>query len=117
MGVLRGRAPRPPGYSTLVADIRIGYAVGESFDWDPPKSDRNLRERGFGFDYAARVFAGRVVLVADKRRDYGEERIRAIGEIDGRVFVVVFTIRGSVLWIISAWKASGKDLRLWQNRA
>ena len=114
---MRGRGPRPPGYSTLVADTMMGYTVGESFDWDPPKSDKNLRERGFGFDYAARVFAGRVVLVADKRRDYGEERIRAIGAIDGRAFVGVFTIRGCVLWIISAWNASGKDLRLWQNRA
>ena len=95
----------------------MGYSVGETFDWDPPKSEKTRLERGFGFDYAVRVFAGRVVLVADRRRDYGEERIRAIGEIDGRVFGVVYTNRGSVRWITSAWKASGKDLRLWQDRA
>jgi uncharacterized DUF497 family protein len=53
----------------------------------------------------------------DRRRDYGEERVRAIGEIDGRIFVVICTDRSKVRWIISAWKASGKDLRQWQNRA
>jgi uncharacterized DUF497 family protein len=74
------------------------------------------RHRGFGFDYAARIFAGPTVEAMDQRRDYGEERIRAIGEIDGRAFVVIYTDRSKVRWIISAWKASGRDLRQWQNR-
>jgi uncharacterized DUF497 family protein len=86
------------------------------FDWDPGKHEKTRRERGFGFDYAARIFAGRVVEIVDRRRDYGEERIRAIGEIDGRVCVVIYTGRGMVRWIISAWKASGKDLKTWRNR-
>ena len=80
------------------------------------RHDRTRRERGFGFDYAARVFAGPTAEAIDRRRDYGEERIRAIGEIDGRVYVVIYTDRGGVRWIISAWKASGKDLRIWQSR-
>jgi uncharacterized DUF497 family protein len=83
------------------------------FGWDPAKSERTRRERGFGFDYAARIFAGPTVEVVDRRRDYGEARIRAIGEIDGRVYVVVYTDRPSLRWIISAWKASGKDVRTW----
>lgn len=87
------------------------------FAWDTAKSERNRRERGFGFDYAARIFAGPTIDVVDRRRDYGEERLRAIGEIDGRTFVVVYTDRGRVRWIISAWKASGKELRLWRNHA
>jgi uncharacterized DUF497 family protein len=85
------------------------------FDWDPAKHERTRRDRGFGFDYAARIFAGPTVEAIDRRRDYGEERVRAIGEIDGRVFVVVYTDRARVRWIISAWKASGKDLRQWRN--
>ena len=87
----------------------------QEFDWDPNKSDRNRRERGFGFDYAARIFLGGTVELIDRRVDYGEKRVRAIGQIDGRVFVVIYTDRGPVRWIISAWKASGKDLRLWQD--
>jgi uncharacterized protein len=86
------------------------------FDWNPAKNEKTRRERGFGFDYAVRMFAGPTVEAIDRRRGYGEERVRAIGEIDGRVFVLIYTDRLKVRWIISAWKASGKDLRRWQNR-
>ena len=85
------------------------------FGWDPAKSEKTRQERGFGFDYAARIFAGPTVEAIDRRRDYGEERIRAIGEIDGRIHVIVYTDRPGVRWIISAWKASGRDVRMWQS--
>jgi uncharacterized DUF497 family protein len=86
------------------------------FDWDPAKHERTRRDRGFGFDYAARIFLGPTVEAVDRRsRGYGDECVRAIGEIDGRVFVVVYTHRATVRWIISAWKASGKDLKQWRN--
>ena len=86
------------------------------FDWNPAKNEKTRRERGFGFDHAIRIFAGPTIEAIDRRRDYGEERIRAIGEVDGRAYVVVYTDRRRVRWIISAWKASGKDLKWWQNR-
>ncbi len=90
---------------------------GMQFDWDPAKHEKMRRERGFGFDYVARIFAGQTVEIIDLRRNYGEERIRAIGEVEGRVYVVIYTDSPGVRWIISAWKASGKDLRTWQSRA
>jgi len=86
------------------------------FDWDPEKHKKTGQERGFGFDYVTRIFSGPIVEVVDRRRDYGEDRMRAIGQIDGRVYVVIYTDRGQVRWIISAWKASGKDLRAWRER-
>jgi uncharacterized DUF497 family protein len=52
----------------------------------------------------------------DLRRDDAEARIGAIGEIGGRAFTVIYTDRSKIRRIISAWKASGKDLRQWQNR-
>ncbi|HTB47167.1 MAG TPA: BrnT family toxin [Acetobacteraceae bacterium] len=82
----------------------------------PCEARGTRRERGFGFDHAARVFAGRTIEAADIRRDYGEDRVRAIGEIDGRVYVVIYTDRPGVRWIISAWQASGRDRRLWHSR-
>jgi uncharacterized DUF497 family protein len=86
------------------------------FSWDPEKSAWTRGERGFGFDYTVRIFAGPTIEAIDGRRDYGEERIRAIGEIDGRTYVVIYTYRSGVRWIISAWKASGKDRRAWQSK-
>ena len=83
------------------------------FDWHDAKHDRNLRERGFGFDFAALIFEGRVLSQADDRQDYGEVRVRTIGEVDGIVLVVVYTDRDDVRWIISARKANRKERALW----
>lgn len=87
------------------------------FDWDDAKSARCLVERGFGFDHAIRIFAGPVLERIDRRRDYGELRIQAIGKIDGYPFFVCFTDRIAdgvpVRWIISARRAHEKELRQW----
>ena len=42
------------------------------------------------------------IIARDRRRDYGEVRYRLLGMIDGRVYVVVYTTRGSTIRIISA---------------
>ena len=81
------------------------------FDWHDAKHDPN--QRGFGFDVAARIFAGRVLLRVDDRRDYGEVRVKVIGEAAGVVLVVIFTDRGDVRWIISARRASMRERALW----
>jgi hypothetical protein len=83
------------------------------FGWHDSKHEWNLRERGFGFDFAALIFAGRVLKQVDNRRDYGEVRIKAIGEAEGVVLVVVFTDRGGLRWIISARRANRKERALW----
>ena len=85
------------------------------FDFDSIKSDKNLTERGFDFAYATRVFEGRVVSFVDDRHDYGEVRMVAIGEIDSRVFKVVYTDREDVRRIISAHHASRQEVRKWQQ--
>lgn len=60
--------------------------------FDPPKSEKNERERGFSFIFAARIFLGDVWERVDRRRDYGEERIEAFGYIEGSAYIVVYTI-------------------------
>lgn len=79
------------------------------FEWDYAKSNRNLTQRGFDFEYAARTFEGDVLEWEDTRRDYGEPRIVAIGEIDEEVYVVVYTPRGEVRRTISARPASRRE--------
>ncbi|HEY5795423.1 MAG TPA: BrnT family toxin [Bosea sp. (in: a-proteobacteria)] len=59
------------------------------FEWDETKSEPNLAERGFGFDFAALMFEGPTLDKVDDRFDYGETRIKAIGEVDGRVLAVI----------------------------
>ena len=87
------------------------------FDWTPAKHERTLAERGFGFDFAARIFeSDDVIEVVDARRDYGEVRVQAIGEVDGLVLFVVYTDRGDTRWIISARKADRKERKRWRER-
>ena len=87
-------------------DDMVGFA------WDEAKSERCLRERGFSFAFVIPAFADpdRRVEV-DDRWNYGETRYRLYGRIAGRLFVVVYTLRGSVTWIISARKANARERR------
>lgn len=83
------------------------------FGWHDAKHEKNLAERGFGFDFAAQIFLGRVLTQTDDREDYGEVRVKAIGEVDGIVLVVIYTDRDDVRWIISARLANRKERALW----
>jgi len=84
------------------------------FEWDEAKHARTLRERGIGFDDAALVFDGRVLIWEDTRRDYGEDRFRAVGETAGDILHVAFTWRGDVIRIISVRRANRKETELWR---
>ncbi len=85
------------------------------FDWDSPKHELNQFKRGFGFDIASLIVEGSTIEWPDDRQDYGEGRIRAIGEANGKVLHVVFTDRGDVRRIISARLANRKERLRWRN--
>ena len=87
------------------------------FAWDELKSERNYLSRGFGFDFAALIFSGLVIEALDIRKDYGEMRVRAIGQVQDFVLVVVYTDRGDTRRIISARLANKKERTLWQSFA
>ena len=63
------------------------------FGWDARKSDRNLRARGFDFEFATQVFEGPTLERPDTRRDYGGRRVVAIGRADGITLTLVYTDR------------------------
>lgn len=80
------------------------------FEWDESKRKSNLSKHGIDFVDACRIFAGPLVERDDDRKDYGESRIAALGEVEGIVVYVVYTWRGDVCRLISARKA-GTDER------
>jgi len=63
------------------------------FSWDQSKSARNLRDRGFDFEFATLIFEGPTLEREDTRRDYGERRVAAIGVAEGIPLTVVYTDR------------------------
>ena len=52
----------------------------------------------------------------DNRSDYGEVRYITLARIEKRVYVLVFTLRGSVIRLISARKANTKEVKRYDNR-
>jgi uncharacterized protein len=75
------------------------------FEWDERKRRANLRKHGIDFDEAQRMFHTEIVEREDERRDYGEKRVVAYGEVNGVVLCVIYTWRGGVRQIISARRA------------
>ena len=102
---------RPAGIEALDNHRPLAYKPKMEFEWDDAKSNDCFERRGFDFAHAFRAFFDPQRIVArDRRRDYGEDRYRLTGAIDGRVYVVVYTVRGSIVRIISARKANPKEV-------
>jgi uncharacterized DUF497 family protein len=78
------------------------------FEWDEEKRLRNIVAHGVDFREAALVFRMPTLEAEDRRGRYGEVRIRALGHVDESYFLVVYTRRGEVRRIISAWRV-GED--------
>ena len=84
------------------------------FNWDAPKSSRNLRERGFDFEFATQIFGAPTLERVDSRRDYGERRMIALGKAQDIALTVVYTDRAEVggeidRRIISARKSGRRE--------
>jgi len=87
------------------------------FEWDEAKSEACANARRFNFDYAAFAFSDpNRIVKPDTRHDYGEERFELMGLIEGRLYVVVYTVRGSLVRIISARKANQREIKHYENR-
>ena len=81
----------------------MAYGLAVEFEWDEARNSVCFERRGFDFAHAVRAFLDpRRIVAQDRRRDYGEDRYRLVGTVDGRVHVVVYTVRGSAVRIISA---------------
>jgi len=80
------------------------------FEWDTDKAEQNIVKHGVPFEYATRVFLDSHYLdVEDERREYKEKRRIVLGMIEGRLFVVEYTLRGALVRLISARKANDRE--------
>jgi uncharacterized protein len=86
------------------------------FEWDERKREGNLRHHKVDFVDVLSIFDGATLEIVDDRSNYGETRIRCLGEIEGRVYVVVYTWRGVNRRIISARKANARERRIYYAR-
>lgn len=86
-------------------------------EFDPVKSERNARERGLPFDLVVGFDFDSAWIVKDSRHEYGELRYRAVGQVDDLVVVVVFTMRGDVVRVISLRLANRKERLIYERQS
>ena len=90
--------------------MKLGY--------DPSKNAWNIQERGLTFEDVALLDWTTAAIRQDKRKDYGEDRFQALIEgTDGKPYVVVFTMRGEVFWIISFRRAHDRERKSYDTEA
>ena len=85
-----------------------------AFQWDAAKRSANLAKHGIDFGDAVQIFEGPVLEKIDRRRDYGEDRIAAIGVAMGLELYVVYTVRGGERRIISARRANRHERKAYR---
>ena len=84
--------------------------------YDPAKYARNITEREIPFELAREMAWDSAVIDEDTRKDYGERRFLATGEINGRLHVLVFTPRGDTVHVISLRKANPREQRKYAKK-
>ena len=85
--------------------------------FDPAKSERNLATRGISFEQASEFEWASALIVEDLRRPYGEQRFQALGLIDSRLHMLVFTSRARKAHVISLRKANRREVERYEAQA
>jgi hypothetical protein len=83
--------------------------------FDPAKNARNIEMRGLSFERAADLDWDFVLVFPDERIDYGEQRVIALGHLDGRLHVLVFVETETGIRIISFRKANLRERRTYEQ--
>jgi uncharacterized DUF497 family protein len=77
--------------------------------YDPVKNARNIAERGLSFNRVADFDFDTAKLWQDTRRAYPENRFVAIGYLDDRLHVLVFSETEQGIRVISFRKANARE--------
>jgi uncharacterized protein len=85
--------------------------------FDASKNERNIALRGISFELAMAFEWDGALIVEDVRRDYGESRFQALGRIDGRLHMLVFTPRKGKTHVISLRKANEREVKRYEAQA
>ena len=85
------------------------------YEWDEGKRVANLARHGVDFMAVEDFEWDTAVETIDDRFDYGEERWIALGMIHDRLHVLVYTLRVTVIRIISLRKANARERKFYES--
>ena len=88
----------------------------KNYQWDPAKATANVKKHGVEFADAVGVYDDPGAITIDDPEAEGEQRFLSIGlDVLGRLIVVAFTYRGDDLRLISARKATRKEISIYEK--
>lgn len=85
-------------------------------EWDEGKNRLNLEKHGIALSDAEHVFEKPLLIRLDERKDYGEPRWIALGDLNGTVVALVFTRRENSVRVISMRKGNKHERQIYQDR-
>lgn len=84
------------------------------YEWDEQKRLFNIDKHGMDFTDAVQVFDGRPQFTYRSSR-YDEERFATVAELEGEIWVVVWTLRKNKKRIISTYRADNAEIKKYRN--
>ena len=80
------------------------------FGWDESKRQAVLADRNIDFADMTLAFDGRLRITVNSPRNNEDRRV-SIANINGRFHAVIWMLRGSRVWIITARRALAREER------
>lgn len=86
------------------------------YEWDEGKREANLIKHGVDFQAASDFIWENAIVAQDSRQDYQEHRYTALGLIDDRLHLLVFTVCNNAIRIIGLRKANKREVIKYEKK-
>lgn len=87
-----------------------------TIEYDSHKNQKNINKHGIDFQEARQFDWLNALIEEDDRSCYGETRYIALGHINKRLYVLVYTLRLDAIRIISLRKANGRERKQYEQQ-
>jgi len=95
------------------------YPIPEviGFDWDEGNRDKNLLAHNVSYGECEQLFFNEpVIILTDPKHSQVEPRYAAFGRTDeGRLLIIIFTMRGQLIRVISARDMNRKEKTFYEK--
>lgn len=82
------------------------------FEFDPAKDEANRFKHGLRLEFGMRVFGhDDHIVIASNRPIDGEDRLKAVGLVDGKLYTVIHVWRGERVRLISVRRSNAGEQR------
>jgi len=84
--------------------------------FDPAENNWNIQKRGLSFERAATFDFETAVYSIDRRNEYGENRVVALGYLDGRLHVMCLVKTETGIRVISFRRANLREVNKYEKQ-